>query len=799
MAATEGRSLPPRTTTPPVEGLSGYTLSAYDARGAQWNGSVLTRGQPIGDTLDLRGRPGVDACALQHGIRLNTPEAMVGGATNGASLNAGCEAILAVLDLGQWDASRAIAFDWVLVGPDGSQRWPLSYSLPALGGQRFGAFTFVFWGASAQEIDRPGKWRARVTIRSGTAAPVVAEVELDVLVGDAAQPQTGQTPAVPQQTPQQALPALPPRQPREVPRPPRDGSEAELRRYIEENDAWIREVRAEQEQTQQVIEEADEALAASRAAEAAASATLELARAIRGTPPPQVNVAPAAVNIQAPDIDLGDIGKGFTDALGNLVGGIGDPVKTLTEAAGKAVDVALPSKPLDRPEGVDEYAGRVFILATGAGMAAHSVAAVGSLVPTVGGYGLSSLAALLGKVSGWDPVIDAVWDSRIRAALGTPAQYKWAKVYRPEVPDARLLQELLVKRRITPAEFTDWMGYHGLGDRWIGKAAEIAFRDLTVRDLLLAADTTRLNPGLVDAVLQKQGFGDEEIQLLRPAILFRSVLPEVRTFRSLAERLYRAGFADEAELRDALELARVDSEFLDPLVQLNARLRAVEDAEAEAQVLEDRLEAGNVTPEAVRTRLGELGMRPQRVEPLIQRATFRRDARERAAAEREARAAEKAELQDELKTAEALFNAGTLAESQLRATLLGLGLTPERAEARVTRLRVAKELKEQAARQRAVEREQRELRRADREAEVRAAREEAAARKGQEAERLQEVKALGADLSPAEIEGLFKRDVIGLAEADAMLAARGLGDRARELRLGLWLAELENAAAAAGA
>lgn len=432
---------------------------------------------------------------------------------------------------------------------------------------------------------------------------------------------------------------------------------------IEASGKLLEVAKEQQASIAKLLEETNRVLELARAASAAAQAAAE-----RGPPSVTVQAPPApSVTVQAATIDANLLGKGVGLGLLPLldrgfspiitrpqsvqreVGELGEafvtivaePLRQLTEA----FSAVTPPKELDRPESAEATALRAFGLATGIGFGAHGIVAGTEATYPTKNLGLTSFLALLGRFSSWDPIFAGLWEARLDAAIARPMRYRWAKAFRPELPGVMDLEELLIKRAITRAEFLDWGAYSGLPTRWLEARADVAFRELTLRDIAQVSQLFPLSVEDITEILRKHGYGDREIELLAPTLALGGVRDELRTYRSLADRLFKLGSMDRAEYEEALETVKVDKRFIPLLADLQERVFDAEDREEMAKFVLELYDADELDQVEARQRLLDLGLRAARVEARLNRVDLRKRIKGRkaeAAAQAKAEAAQRA-------------------------------------------------------------------------------------------------------------------------------------------------------------
>jgi len=119
------------------------------------------------------------------------------------------------------------------------------------------------------------------------------------------------------------------------------------------------------------------------------------------------------------------------------------------------------------PERAPGLAATLYVDALGLGMAAHGVSAAFEILHPLKSMGLHSTAAMIGDYAQFGRISGAIAGTLVNRVLGQAMTYNWQAMYRPRIPDERLLIEFRAKREIDKAEFDKYMAYQGYSKFWI--------------------------------------------------------------------------------------------------------------------------------------------------------------------------------------------------------------------------------------------------------------------------------------------------------------------------------------------
>jgi hypothetical protein len=281
--------------------------------------------------------------------------------------------------------------------------------------------------------------------------------------------------------------------------------------------------------------------------------------------------------------DLSGVGTSVWDSIGK-------PLVELVSKEFKPQSIA--------PENVW---GRAMTAITGqsvAGLVAHGVSTV--LSANVFGFGAlnaTGLAAMIGKVAGFDDTIGAMWGAFNRAWLTTPATHWFNSLYTPELPGVGELLSLRASRRLpggpdaatmSPEARLQWAGpgsegwdslkkllaYHGLSEKWAEPLDRSAFQAPRMRDLYFAGELDTADDTLLWKVLRRSGYAEEYLPLLVATVKRRTARTWINSFIAQVIDDYVDGVSDDDRLDADVAGLGVSTDLQARIREVAARKRA---------------------------------------------------------------------------------------------------------------------------------------------------------------------------------------------------------------------------------
>lgn len=359
-----------------------------------------------------------------------------------------------------------------------------------------------------------------------------------------------------------------------------------------------------------------------------------------------------------------------------LMGVIDRPFELLFLAAQRELSETLAANAPARIEAVGDVAAKAIIQAFHYGKAAQLLAAAAEVFTPLKSLGFPQMAAVLGDMSAFKPLVDAVGRAQIAAAITRPMRWHGNSIHRPEIPSPGDLELFVRKRRLDVESYGGMLALHGYTEQDIDAYTATVYRDFTIRDLALTLDDVSTDEAWLAPRVRTIGYSDDDADQIVSALLQRAR-------RGPRGRVQSAAAAAAAD--GLLPLAEYDSilrglGLRDDVVQLElqaARLRERADYQRQAlatyrrQYVNDVLGRGDY-----QVALTALGIPPSRLDLELADADAARAPKVQAAEEQQIR-----EVMTQVRTQlvpryRALYQMGAISGEEYQRTLEQAGIAP---------------------------------------------------------------------------------------------------------------------------
>jgi len=237
------------------------------------------------------------------------------------------------------------------------------------------------------------------------------------------------------------------------------------------------------------------------------------------------------------------------------------------------------------PEDVSDIATRLYTFAFGAGMGAHGIAVGTEMLQPLKHLGVHHTAALVGSFSGFGRITSAIIGPLMSRVLGTLQTYRVQAMYRPKIPDEKLLIEFRSKREIDKSEFDDAMAYQGYSNKWIDIIERWQWKDPRMFEIIRLADIglqqgsppsaemgwlrrfgvtgDKLKDWWLYRKFMRAGYEDCDIPVMVRFIHRREVAFALTYVRTAVRRNYRWGYLSDSDLNKWLDHLQLPDEARD--------------------------------------------------------------------------------------------------------------------------------------------------------------------------------------------------------------------------------------------
>jgi hypothetical protein len=325
-----------------------------------------------------------------------------------------------------------------------------------------------------------------------------------------------------------------------------------------------------------------------------------------------------------------------------------------------------------------EIAGAATLLteAIGAGVGAHFAAVLAEMAYPTKNLGLPSLAALMSEMAGFGEIMKGIIGPEVAQAISVPHTYYINRQARAHLPTAGQAVEMYSRRKITPAQLDELMGFAGINQNWVDPITSIAYRPMSPMMLAAGFANADIDMAALQSVLEYMGIRPQDLPLAEQAIVTRSLQQTRQALVNEAVTAYGQGVVSDAELQQILTDASY-GKAASALVRQRALIaRRITLARESESFVVPEVTAGLLTPGEGAQALEAAGVEAWQADlkmTLAQTKQALTAARKAAAAERRLEIQRQREA---TRVAIASYETGTIDDGGLTAALIAIGLDP---------------------------------------------------------------------------------------------------------------------------
>lgn len=290
-------------------------------------------------------------------------------------------------------------------------------------------------------------------------------------------------------------------------------------------------------------------------------------------------------------------------------------------------------------EHVGVTAASAFVSAMGLGFGAHALAVAADLLHPLKLTAVPQLAAFLADMAGFGAIARATWYEDMRNFLGIPYRYYSLRYFRPTLPREIDLQTMAVKPDIRIEDFRRAMEYHGYSDAWVNAIERTMYREPRYFELSIMLEDAHTRLDWLYKKCRRAGYTPEDADIFVEGLLSKVLRPYFAAYRMAVMKNFKEGYINEAQFDQFLIPLRLRSEA-HALLKKAARLEYIYDYTSDTiKMFTDMYDKDLITREDFELSLNGLGIRPERVELIINRVDVKKRARVAREEERAVKAA----------------------------------------------------------------------------------------------------------------------------------------------------------------
>ena len=214
-----------------------------------------------------------------------------------------------------------------------------------------------------------------------------------------------------------------------------------------------------------------------------------------------------------------------------------------------------------KPEHAPAIAAGLFGAATGLGIGSHALAVGLEHTNPLSRTGWHYLSGFLSELSGWSRITAASLGVMVAIALRQPMVYYMQARFRPNLPEARDLQELYSRTTITAEIWRETMAYHGYSEAWLDRLDELHNTPLRYFALAGIARTGMFEPTFFQPELDRSGYSTEAKVYLMAMFKDQAGQRHKAQRMSSIKKLYLGEFLELADATALLIEAGIPEEF----------------------------------------------------------------------------------------------------------------------------------------------------------------------------------------------------------------------------------------------
>lgn len=198
--------------------------------------------------------------------------------------------------------------------------------------------------------------------------------------------------------------------------------------------------------------------------------------------------------------------------------------------------------------------------AAGFGMHAHHTAELFEMMPWSKHFGIHTTTAFLADMAAFTPIAQQTWGKAIGEGVGRATGYEMNALLRSRLPDERLLDEALIRRKMSVGEYKVLNAFNGYNDGYIDLKADVAWRRPTLREILQLVQDSSVTAEDLAGFLRDAGHRDAFIDKILPIMLHKRAQAKEAALISEVIANLREGFISEEDAQLYFDAASMTDE-----------------------------------------------------------------------------------------------------------------------------------------------------------------------------------------------------------------------------------------------
>lgn len=336
------------------------------------------------------------------------------------------------------------------------------------------------------------------------------------------------------------------------------------------------------------------------------------------------------------------------------------------------------------PDNVIPLAGKLFLTAAGMGVAAHLLANLPEWLYFSKHLGLGYISAFLVDLGQFSRIAAATMGVLVAMTIRQPFTYAINERFRPLQPEPRDLMMMAVKPDIDIPIFRKGMSYYGYSEEWIDKFQRTMYHEPRYFELKMMSEDEAATDEWLFEKSRRAGFNPDDSKIMVSSYVKSAVRTQRMDFFKLSFNLYKEGFISEAKFNTNLDSLEMRKEGV-VLAKKAADMAYTFDSTLDMiKLYTDEFKKEVITEEEFSLSLSALGLKPEKIELIVNREKIRKLPKPARGVPREV-ATQMRKIQSEyIRLYTHQYRKDLVDKDTFLLNLIELGVNPELAEVTVT-------------------------------------------------------------------------------------------------------------------
>ncbi len=291
--------------------------------------------------------------------------------------------------------------------------------------------------------------------------------------------------------------------------------------------------------------------------------------------------------------------------------------------------------------------------------------------------GIQQIAGLVGDLSGFSQLAEAIHGTQLKAAVARPAEYQINAQTRTRLLNPGETIEAAIERKLSLEEQREILRFHGYTEHHIDIIQRYQWTDPRLREIILLASDSSVDDDDVRHWLAESGYEDQDIDRMAPVVIQQSNRQHRQALTSEIMSNLQEGFLTEEDAEAQFDRLRYSEEAKRLLIDTGRFKFRRELIQAHITELEQMFQLQQIKEPELRLALEGLGVRKDKIDAIAGKAFSKFIGRvskeEEAQTDKDVR-----ELQQTtLAALRAQFQARLLPAAAFEGNLLAIGFLPQ--------------------------------------------------------------------------------------------------------------------------